>query len=219
MKIRVAIDSGEKRAFATAVDWPGWSRSGKTRDDALERLIEYGARYKKSLGRAAAALTVPKAVDDLDVVAAVTGDKNADFGVPHATVQPDLEPISIAQLDAQIKLLKAAWRAVATAATAAHGRSLAKGPRGGGRTLAKIVDHVHEADRLAYIVSLGAKAPPSSASREEVERAFIDALHAKIRGELPDKGPRGGDRWSARYAIRRSAWHALDHAWEIEDRS
>jgi len=52
-----------------------------------------------------------------------------------------------------------------------------------------------------------------------VESAFIEALHAKVRGELPAKGPRGGDRWPARYAIRRSAWHALDHAWEIEDRS
>jgi len=25
--------------------------------------------------------------------------------------------------------------------------------------------------------------------------------------------------WPARYAIRRTAWHVLDHAWEIEDRS
>jgi hypothetical protein len=30
---------------------------------------------------------------------------------------------------------------------------------------------------------------------------------------------RGGSRWSPRYAIRRSAWHSLDHAWEILDRS
>jgi hypothetical protein len=37
-------------------------------------------------------------------------------------------------------------------------------------------------------------------------------------GELPDFGPRGGERWPALFAIRRSAWHALDHAWEIEDR-
>jgi hypothetical protein len=25
--------------------------------------------------------------------------------------------------------------------------------------------------------------------------------------------------WPPRYAARRIAWHALDHAWEIEDRS
>ena len=219
MKIRLAIDSGEKRTFATAVDWPGWSRSGKTRDEALHRLLEYGARYKKSLGRAASTLTPPQSVDDLEVVATVSGDKNADYGVPHATVKPDLAPMSQAQLDDQVKLLEATWKAFADAAAAARGKTLAAGPRGGGRSLSKIVEHVHEADRLAYIVSLGAQAPASSASRDEVEAAFVEALHAKVRGELPEKGPRGGERWSARYAIRRSAWHALDHAWEIEDRA
>ena len=28
-----------------------------------------------------------------------------------------------------------------------------------------------------------------------------------------------GKKWTARYAAHRVAWHALDHAWEIEDRS
>ena len=219
MKIRLALDSGEKRVFATAVDWPGWARSGKTHDEALARLIEYGARYKRSLGRAAFGLTPPQAVDELVVVATVSGDKNADYGVPHATIEPDLAPISEAQLDDQIKLLRATWKAFAAAAAVAQGKTLAAGPRGGGRSLAKIVEHVHEADRLAYIVSLGAAAPPSSASRDDVEAAFVEALHAKLRGELPERGPRGGERWPARYAVRRSAWHALDHAWEIEDRS
>jgi hypothetical protein len=48
--------------------------------------------------------------------------------------------------------------------------------------------------------------------------AFVEAVFARARGDLPDTGPRGGRRWPAAFAIRRSAWHALDHAWEIEDR-
>jgi hypothetical protein len=52
-----------------------------------------------------------------------------------------------------------------------------------------------------------------------IQKAFIAAARARAHGELPDQGPRGGKRWPARYAIRRSAWHALDHAWEIEDRA
>jgi hypothetical protein len=36
----------------------------------------------------------------------------------------------------------------------------------------------------------------------------------------PVADPRQTKRpWSPRFFVRRSAWHALDHAWEIEDRS
>ncbi len=85
-------------------------------------------------------------------------------------------------------------------------------------SVAKMREHVAEADD-AYIRALGAKGPKSSATWAEIQDAFVEAIEAKLRGELPDVGPRGGERWPARYAIRRSAWHALDHAWEIEDRA
>ena len=26
-------------------------------------------------------------------------------------------------------------------------------------------------------------------------------------------------KWTARYFLRRAAWHVLDHVWEIEDKS
>ncbi|HEX9977438.1 MAG TPA: hypothetical protein VGB41_02310 [Acidimicrobiia bacterium] len=48
---------------------------------------------------------------------------------------------------------------------------------------------------------------------------FIAALGGRLRGEIPAEGPRGGVRWPSRYAIRRAAWHVLDHAWELEDRT
>jgi hypothetical protein len=219
LKTRVVVESGDKRFFVSALDWPGWSRGAKSREDALATFIDYGSRYKKSVGTAAADLQLPAAVEDLDVVATSSGDKNVDYGVPHGVLKPDHETLTDAQLEEQIKRLKAAWKAFESASTKAKGKTLTKGPRGGGRTVAQMVEHVHGADREAYIPTLGAQAPPKSAKRDEDEAAFVEALHAKLRGELPEKGPRGGDRWPARYAIRRSAWHALDHAWEIEDRS
>ncbi len=38
VEIAVAIEAAPKRTFATAVDWPGLSRSGKTEEAALEAL-------------------------------------------------------------------------------------------------------------------------------------------------------------------------------------
>lgn len=51
-----------------------------------------------------------------------------------------------------------------------------------------------------------------------LRRKMLDAL-STAQGVAPPSGPRGGKRWPWRYFVRRVAWHALDHAWEIEDRS
>ena len=185
--------------------------------DRLVRLVEYGPRYKRSLGAAASALEPPASVDDVEVEHRLKGDAGTEFGVPSALGKDDRAAVSEAELDELVKLLKASWRAFDRAADKAKGKTLAAGPRGGGRSLDKIRAHVDEAEG-AYIGAIGAKSPRDG-TREEFEKAFIEALQAKQRGELPDRGPRGGERWPVRYAVRRSAWHALDHAWEIEDRS
>ena len=47
-------------------------------------------------------------------------------------------------------------------------------------------------------------------------------MRAEMLGILrmaSDGSPLADRRWTPRYAARRMAWHALDHAWEIEDRT
>src|SRR5688572_19992747 len=42
---RVYLEIGAKRTFAMALDWPGWGRSGRTAEEALEALADYATRY------------------------------------------------------------------------------------------------------------------------------------------------------------------------------
>ena len=49
---------------------------------------------------------------------------------------------------------------------------------------------------------------------EDVRAAMLDAIR-----QPSDGSQIAGRRWTTRYAAHRIAWHALDHAWEIEDRS
>jgi len=81
----------------------------------------------------------------------------------------------------------------------------------------KIIDHVLGADEI-YARKLGLPLAAAQRGNRAAIRAFrtavIDALEKPSNGAaLKEKG------WPQRYAARRIAWHALDHAWEIQDRS
>jgi len=119
-------------------------------------------------------------------------------------------------------LLAGCWGVFDTVAAAASGVPLRKGPRGGGRELEAITRHVLGAEQ-GYLARLAWKAPRGDANLNEdmrrTRQAIMDALAAAERGEIPERGPRGGVIWPARYFVRRVAWHVLDHAWEIEDRA
>ena len=52
-----------------------------------------------------------------------------------------------------------------------------------------------------------------------VREAFLDVFGTRGRGGPPQRTPRSGRLWLPRYSVRRSAYHVLDHAWEIEDRA
>ena len=120
-------------------------------------------------------------------------------------------------------LLNAYWQALDAAAKSATGQELRKGPRGGGRDLDKIVDHVNGANH-AYLSQLAWQwTKPATDNPYEMlaatRQAIAAALTAAARGEAPTQRPRGGAVWSPRYFVRRVGWHVLDHAWEIEDRN
>lgn len=65
----------------------------------------------------------------------------------------------------------------------------------------------------------GAPAVAPSSDSKPLGTPELTRLSWRARGEPPAPSRRTSPPWTPRYAVRRSAWHALDHAWEIEDRA
>jgi hypothetical protein len=222
-QIEVYLEIGQSRTFAVALDWPGWCRSGRDEAAALHALYAYGPRYAHALQRTQLHFRAPSEESALVVVERQKGNTTTNFGAPNLALARDTQPIDQAELQRYQAVLKACWRALDRAVQAATGKTLSKGPRGGGRDVTKIVEHVQGVD-ASYLTSLGGKLKPSgedtpSQALAQIRQAILTTLIAAARGEVSARGPRGGVRWTPRYFVRRLAWHELDHAWEIEDRA
>lgn len=222
MTFVVYIEIGQKRTFAGAVDWPGWCRSGTDESSALQALLAYGHRYQAVLRGTALAFNAPDKPSALRVVERLKGTTTTDFGSPAVAPRQDADKLNEADLLRHEMLLKACWAAFDAAVRSAKGQVLHSGPRGGGRDLTTMIEHVREAE-AAYVAKLGwptprAKSVPSTRITAQLREAALEGLRASAAGHIPSMGLRGGKRWTARYFVRRTAWHVLDHGWEIEDR-
>ena len=218
----VYLEIGKKRTFAGVIEWPGWCRSGRDEASALQALCDYGPRYAGVLASTQLEFQPPAGPSAFSVVERLAGDGTTDFGAPAKASSSDSQPLDEAGLRRFQELLQACWQAYDQAVSAAEGKALRKGPRGGGRELEGITRHVLGAE-AAYLGKLGWKIPKGGDGGLDEEllrtrQAVLDGLAAAAHGEIPAQGPRGSTHWTPRYFVRRSAWHVLDHAWEIEDR-
>ncbi len=210
----VYLEVGAKRQFASALEWPGWCRSGKDEQSALAALEAAASRY----AAVAKAAGVPFSSGDaarFEVVERVKGSASTDFGVPGTAAAADARPLKPGESDRLIALLQAAWRYLDRVVAKAPAE-LRKGPRGGGRDRDEVYDHVLGAES-AYASRIGIRLaqPPRDdpAGIAAFRKAFVEGLRATA-GRKP-----GEKQWPFRYAARRVTWHVLDHAWEIEDRT
>jgi hypothetical protein len=219
--IHVVVEGGTKRVFASAVDWPGWSRSGRDEAAALEALVAYAPRYASVVSRARLGFVSPADIRTLHVVERVHGNATTDFGAPGVPAKLDETVVDAVELARLRKLLTTGWRAFDAGVAGARGKTLRAGPRGGGRSLRAIVDHVRDAE-AGYLSGLGwpfKSGATGGALIEQTRSAVLEGLAASVGGKIAARGPRGGVRWKPRFFARRLLWHALDHLWEIEDRS
>lgn len=72
-------------------------------------------------------------------------------------------------------------------------------------------DHVLGAE-MEYAKRIGTRLKQPQGTDNPGVKAFRDAIREAF------SNPNRDTRWPVAYAARRTAWHALDHAWEMEDR-
>jgi hypothetical protein len=207
-RVTVVVEAAPKKVFVAALEWPGWARGGKDEALALDAFLAAAPRYAAVAAEAGHRFEA----DDIaiDVVERVPGGTGTEFGVPSAIAEADRRPVDAAEAARLAALVEAAWTVLDRIAAAAP-EELRKGPRGGGRDRTRIVAHVNEADD-AYAREIGLASRPKEVLARRA--AMLDVLRGPSDG-----APLAGRRWTQRYAARRIAWHALDHAWEIEDRT
>jgi hypothetical protein len=202
---RIYLEVGKQWVFACAIEWPGWCRRATGEQAAVAALLDYASRYREVAGPGFSA-------GEVEIVGRLDGNATTDFGAPSVSGPWDETPLVGAHGKRLITLLEACWRAF-DAVVAGAPATLRKGPRGGGRDRDQIVDHVRDAER-AYSRKIGLRVLQGTPWDEQ--RVTIVAA---LSSPLADDGVGPATGWTPRYALRRIAWHVLDHAWEIEDKS
>ncbi len=197
-RIETYLETGAKRTFAGAVEWPGWCRTARDADAALETLCAYGARYARVLRGTRLGFEAPADASAFAVVERLKGDATTDFGAPSIAPRADGRRITDAELQSLRTILRACWRSFDASVEAARGAVLATGPRGGGRDLGTIVDHVVDADggylrRLAWKVEPG---PRSGRARPDA-RGGAGSARARRAGGRPGHRPQGRQAMAA----------------------
>ncbi len=207
----IYVELGGKKAIAWSLEWPGWCRIRATETQAMQALIETADRYRRIAERAGLIF----ARGDLVVIERLQGDANTAWGIPSVLAPAESKPADDVTVQRQVSLLRASW-AIFDEVVAASPLELRKGPRGGGRDRDGIRRHVIEAER-AYARKIGVRHKPFEMNDLNALNAMRDEIAAVL--SKPSAGAvlvPGG--WNASYAIRRMAWHVVDHIWEIEDR-
>lgn len=215
-QLRVALEIGSKgkKVVAVAPDWPGLERGAKTDDAAIARVQSYLPRYAQ-VAKLAGMDGEFAAITTIDMVERHPGNGSTDFwGISFAFSSIDKQNISSGELARQLTLLQACW-AFFDDVRVSVSAQMQKGPRGGGRDRDHIVDHTIRVEQ-DWAEKVGVSTPQDAMLSDEGLQAYRDAYCNAIRAfHAQGKMAR---TWPLRYLIRHTAFHTLDHAWEMEDK-
>jgi hypothetical protein len=215
LRVLVEQPTRGKRWVAVAADWPGLERGGKTEDEAVERLTRYLPRYlpvakRARLGAELASQTTPA------IIGRYPGTGSTDFwGISFAPSPLDRQPFDAPLFDRQVRLLRAAWAEFDETA-ARVSAELRPGVRGGGRSRDKIVRHVLANEGGDFSRRVDAESELEDLLTPAGLAHHRDRYVEAMRAWYAEGKPLG--KWTIPYLLRHTAYHALDHAWEMQDR-
>ena len=219
MPVRTVTEHGtrDKRSVAFALDWPGWSRGARSAELALETLESYRERYRP-IAALAGMTREFGAAGPLEIVEDRVGTGSTDFwGISFSPSSTEHGPMSEAELERKITILRACWTFFDDVA-ARVSPEMRKGPRGGGRDRNRIVRHTIRTESEDFAKQIGLRIPEEAAlspdGLREHRTSYVAAMRAYNAGDV-EKRMRS---WTLPFLIRHSAFHTLDHAWEMEDK-
>ncbi len=215
-RIRVTLEIGPKgkKVVAVAPDWPGLSRGDKTEEAAIDRLRSYFPRYAP-VAKLAGMESEFATASDANVVERYPGTGSTDFwGISFAFSEIDRQPMSNDTLEHDLTLMQASW-AFFDDVRSRVSAEMQKGPRGGGKDRDRIVRHTLVSE-LQFAKKLGLTPPVDELMTAEemaaYRQAYCDAL-CRLHSE-----GKMARTWPLKYLIRHTAFHTLDHSWEMEDK-
>jgi hypothetical protein len=219
MPVRTVIQRGpkDKKSVAFSLDWVGWERGAKTAELALETLESYRERYR-SIASLAGMTREFDAAGPLEVVEDEVGTGSVDFwGISFSPSSVEQEPMSEAAIQPGIALLRACW-AFFDGVAARVSPEMRKGPRGGGRDRDRIIRHTIRTESEDFAKQVGLRIPEGAALTPDGLRRHRETFVAAMRAYNAGEVSRRMRSWNLPFLIRHSAYHTLDHAWEMEDK-
>ncbi len=217
--VRTVIERGpkEKRTVAFSLDWPGWSRGAKSTELALETLESYRRRYRPIASLAGMAREFD-AAGPLEIVEDRVGTGSTDFwGISFHPSSAEQGPMTESELDRGITLLRACW-AFFDGVAARVSPEMRKGPRGGGRDRNRIIRHTIRTESEDFAKQVGLRIPEEAALTPDGLRQHRETYVAAMRTYNAGEITRRVRSWTLPFLIRHSAFHTLDHGWEMEDK-
>lgn len=216
---RVTLEIGPKgkKVVAVAPDWPGLERGAKTREEAIESLRSYIPRYSP-VAKLAKMEAEFDTVKNFEVVEHYPGTGSTDFwGISFAFSSLDKQGMSGDELERELTLMQGCW-AFFDHVRRRVSAEMQKGPRGGGRDRDHIVRHTLYTEK-GWAKMIGVLRPDDAMLTGKGLKAHRDAYCHAIR-DYHSQGKLAGKmaKWPLRFLIRHTAFHTLDHAWEMEDK-